>query len=255
MSAAAFTNLEFTGSRIRPAQTYGDLSSALRPISLLAADVTGLVAAAALTKWGFAYYCSLAIAGGSFTPLIAITLALFCASGLYSASVASPVTELRKIICSTGLAAVIVACLGTASINSRIVVARLAWLVVGMLLLAILRPLVRSLMIRSGHWLTPTVVIGSGVHADRLIGVLEKHKHLGFRPVAVLDDLGPASNRYSAIPRRHISEASIVAQRYGITHAIVADPDTETNGLREIASQFTGCFKEVLFIRDYTGIG
>ncbi|MFL6448761.1 MAG: undecaprenyl-phosphate galactose phosphotransferase WbaP [Bryobacteraceae bacterium] len=256
MSAAAVTNIEIADSRPGWAQKYREPSSALRPMSLLAADLAGLSLAAALISRTLDAHFSVHVSGSSFAPFMAIVFALFCASGLYRAPAASPVIELRKLICSTCLAALTIACLGPTSSDSRVVIARIAWLAAGMPLVAVLRPLVRSVMIRSGHWLTPTVVIGSGVHADRLLGILEKHKYLGFRPVAILDDLGASSNRYSAtVLRRNISEAAAVAQEYGITHAIVADPDTETNGLRDVASQFTGCFKDVLFIRDYTGIG
>jgi Undecaprenyl-phosphate galactose phosphotransferase WbaP len=256
MSAAAFSNIEISPSRDLSRARYADSSSVLRPITLVAADLAGLTISAVLTSRALGSYGSLHPSLGSFAPFMAIALALFCASGLYAVREANPVAELRKLICSVCLAGLAITCLGTASPDYRVVLSRLIWLGLSMPLVAVLRPFIRSVLIRSGHWLTPTVVIGSGVHADRLLGILEKQKHLGFRPVAILDDLGPASNRYSAnVIREHISSASSVAQRYGITHAIVADPDTETNGLRDVAPQFTSCFKRVLYIRDYSAIG
>lgn len=256
MSAAAVSNIEIANQHSRAFAKFAGSPSLLRPVSLCIADLSGLALACALVNYLLRNHSALQMGTGDFAPLTAVALAVLCASGLYTLPAASPVTEIRKLICAMCLAGLAVACLGGKASDPLAVGSRVACLALATPFIAVIRPSVRSVMISTGHWLTPTVVIGSGLHADRLLAILHKHKHLGFRPVAILDDLGPASNRYgSKVIREHISQAQAVARQYGISHAIVADPDTETNGLRGIASQFTGCFKQVLFIRDYAAIG
>ena len=256
MSATAYSNLEIRhSSRERITDAANPLRH-LRQASVFTGDVAGFMLAVTLACRLLELNLSTQGLLADLVLTVALPVALFCASGLYAVPAISPITEIRKLVCANALAGLNFTLLSIVTLDRRIFAARLLSLLVATLLIAVLRPSIRALLIRSGVWSRPTIIVGTGANADRLLGILKKHDYLGLRPVAVLDNLGPASNRYSdGIIREHISQASVIARRFGISHAIVADPETEVNGPNSLALQLSACFKDIIFIKDCSAIG
>ncbi len=175
---------------------------------------------------------------------LTVSVTLLCAIGLYSTKVMHTATELRKVICTVALATVVLAAIGkhSSAANAQAVIA------LGFLLqtvcLTLSRTLLRASMIRLGFWLTPTVIIGSGSLARTLAHVLEKHKHIGLQPVAILAD-----------PVDHLDHAARLKNQHRVSHAIIADPDLAGRDLESITRHYTQHFEQVTVVPSYPAIG
>jgi Undecaprenyl-phosphate galactose phosphotransferase WbaP len=73
------------------------------------------------------------------------------------------------------------------------------WLAFATPILVVFRSVLRLFLIRSGQGLAPVVIIGSGACASRLYGLLTKHKHLGLRPIGIVDQAHPDSECHAAV--------------------------------------------------------
>src|SRR5947209_8424446 len=181
MSTAVISHLE--NLRARSARQAGsrDLYVALWPAAFVSADVFALTIAAVLAR--------LCIGDPLTLPLsaVAIVVALFCASGLYQLRAADPITEIRRVFCSTCLAGLPLACLEAECSGRGFMASGLWWLGVATPLLATFRSVLRYFLIRSGQALTPAVIIGLRQYASPMRELLRKHKHLGFHPIAIVD--------------------------------------------------------------------
>jgi len=205
MSTAVISHLE--NLRTRSARETGsrDRYVTLWPTVLVTADVLGLMIAGVLARLCIGDVLTLHVSA------IAIVVAMFCASGLYRVRAVDPITELRIVFCSMCLAALSLACLEAECSDLGFIASALVWLGVAAPLLATLRSVLRCFLIRSGQGLTPALIIGSRTPAGRLSDLLAKHRHLGFRPIAIVDDAedlegchpavlaGPTSNFNAAI--------------------------------------------------------
>jgi lipopolysaccharide/colanic/teichoic acid biosynthesis glycosyltransferase len=182
MSAAVISHLENVRPRSRPRLHGGNIYSGFWPAILLSADVVALAVAAVLARpWTGNVW------EGPMSAL-AIVLSLFCASGLYQARAGDPATGLGGLFRSICLAGFVLACMAAESSERPSMLSGILWLAFATPILVTLRSILRSFLIRSGQGLTPALIIGSGARANRLRELLTKHKHLGLRPVAILDD-------------------------------------------------------------------
>jgi Undecaprenyl-phosphate galactose phosphotransferase WbaP len=94
------------------------------------------------------------------------------------------------------------------------------------------------------------VVFGAGATGRQLVELLEREPALGLKVAAVLDD----------DPRTHtppvlggLSLAPLLADRFGISCAIVAMPGTRPERLREIVSRYAYRFPRLLVVPNVSG--
>src|SRR6478609_6616319 len=97
MSTAVISHLENLRARSAPTASR-DLYLAFWPAALVSADMVALTIAAVLARLCMGDALTLPISA------VAIVVALFCASGLYQVRAVDPITEIRRVFCSTCLA-------------------------------------------------------------------------------------------------------------------------------------------------------
>jgi Undecaprenyl-phosphate galactose phosphotransferase WbaP len=238
-------------------QKMGNVSAPpwLRLVSLLLVDLGALILASFLMT---------AILGASVAPYLpfpeiarlTVSVALLCAIGLYSTKVMHPAIELQKVICAVALATVVLTTMQKHSSDTDAQAAIAMGFLLQTACLTLSRVLLRAVMIRLGFWLTPTVIVGSGPLAQSLVHILEKHKHIGLKPVAVLADPVPPTDLYGGrLLVDHLDNAARIKHQHRISHAIIADPDLAGRDLESITRRYTQCFEQVTFVPSHPAIG
>lgn len=227
----------------------------LRGICMAAGDIIGLLVSCFLAAGLLSFFAKPLL---SFSEIawLSIPVALFCAIGLYSRKATHPADELRKVI-----AALVLAGIASALVH------RYAWsagtaaaVIVGVFSQAAcvmcLRNLLRAAMIRLGIWSTPAVIIGSGPVAERLVHILEKHKHIGFKPVAILTDESPQNELLrNRLVVEHPANAKRLRDEYGIVHAIIADQDASSTERSSVTDRYESCFEQLIVVPSGPAIG
>jgi lipopolysaccharide/colanic/teichoic acid biosynthesis glycosyltransferase len=206
MSTAVISHLENLRARSAPTASR-DLYLAFWPAALVSADMVALTIAAVLARLCMGDALTLPISA------VAIVVALFCASGLYQVRAVDPITEIRRVFCSTCLAGLSLTCLQAEYSDRGFIGSGLLWFGIATPLLATFRSVLHWFLIRSGQGLTPAVIIGSRRSASPMRELLTRHKHLGFRPIAIVEAeqldgchpvvlAGSGSNSHAAIAIR-----------------------------------------------------
>lgn len=179
--SAVISHLQNVKPRSARAAGSRDLYVTLWPAVLVSADVLGVIIADLIARLCIGDLLTLPVSA------VAIVVAMFCASGLYPARAVDPITELRVLFCSMCLAGLSLACLEAECSHRGFIESDSVWFVFATPLLATFRSVLRLFLIRSGRGLTPAVIIGSRKPGARLSDLLTKHKHLGLRPIAIVD--------------------------------------------------------------------
>ena len=227
----------------------------LRGIFLVLADLGALVAASFLAAR------LLPSSATPFLPLseiawLSIPIALFCAIGLYSAKTTHPAIELRKVVVALALASIVLLSLHRYSGSNETRAAMIVGFFSQAACVTSFRTLLRAAMIRLGVWLTPAVIVGSGPVAESLVQILEKHKHIGFKPVAILTEESPQSESLRGrFLIEHPANASRLREEHGIAHAIIADPNVASGDRSTITERYGQWFDQVILIPSGPAIG
>jgi len=227
----------------------------LRGVSLLLADLGALLAAAflmaAVLPASAAPFLSL-----SEIACLTIPVALFCAIGLYSKKAVHPAVELRKVVCAVALASIVLASVHRYSSASDTQAAMIIGFLSQTACVIGFRTLLRATLIRLGLWLTPAVIIGSGPLAQSLIQILEKHKHIGLKPVAMVTAENPQSGSLSGrLLIEHPANARRLRDECGISHAIIAEEDLPAGNLEIMTEHYAQLFDQVILMANGPTIG
>jgi len=121
---------------------------------------------------------------------IVVPLLMLCGAGLYSTDIIHPAVELRKLTGAMALAAIILAISGPDPLTIRALLIAVLGFSLRALFLTLARTILHSVMNRTGLGLRHTLIIGSGALPQQVFQTIEKHRHLGLKAVAVLDDPG-----------------------------------------------------------------
>jgi len=227
----------------------------LRGVSLLLADLGALLAALLVTA------ALPAASAAPFLPLseiacLTIPVALFCAIGLYSKKAVHPAVELRKVVCAVALASIVLASVHRYSSASDTQAAMIIGFLSQTACVIGFRTLLRATLIRLGLWLTPAVIIGSGPLAQSLIQILEKHKHIGLKPVAMVTAENPQSGSLSGrLLIEHPANARRLRDECGISHAIIAEEDLPAGNLEIMTEHYAQLFDQVILMANGPTIG
>ncbi len=251
MSTAALFSVESVRHALLHKTERASAPAWLRLVSMLVADLGALVLAsffmAAILRTPTASLLSLSEVGR-----LALPVAMFCAIGLYSTGAMHPAVELRKVICAVALATLLSPTVQKYSPAVPVQVLMAISFLSQTACIALARVLLRASMIRFGFWVTPTVIIGSGPLAQSLVHVLEKHKHIGLKPVAVLADPVPQPELYgNRVLVDHLDNAARIKDQHRICHAIIADADLGGRAMESIANRFG----QVTFVPSLPSIG
>src|SRR3954454_14095269 len=203
----------------------------LRGMFLVAADLGALLVASFLASGLLPFS---AVPSMSFPEMgwMILPIAMFCAIGLYSTRTTHPALELRKVVVAVALASIVLPLVHRYSGSTETSIAIIVGFFSQTACVMCFRTLIRAAMMRLGVWLTPAVIIGSGPMAESLVHILEKHKHIGFKPVAILTDETLENESLQArLLIEHPANANRLGEESGMPHTIMADP-TPASGER-----------------------
>ncbi len=185
-----------------------------------------------------------------------VPIALFCAIGLYSTTTMHPALELRKVVVAVALASIVLPLVHHYSGSTETRVGIIVGFFLQTACVMCFRTLLRAAMMRMGLWLTPAVIIGSGPVVESLVQILEKHKHIGFKPVAILTDETLANESLrTRLLIEHPLNANRLREEYGIVHAIIADHNVPSGGHSTSAEHYEQWFEQVIVIPSSPAIG
>jgi Undecaprenyl-phosphate galactose phosphotransferase WbaP len=231
--------------------------------SILAADLTAFWVAFISAVWIRHAF------GGQFIPsdywrflaLLPGFIIVFGAMGLYPGVGIHPVRELRGIVYANSIGYLMMMAgtflSKTGTLYSRLAFAG-AW-AFSIVLVALFRNLVRTVLGRQSWWGLPVVVLGAGTAGTRLVDMLRRQPSLGLKVAAILDD-DPVTHtlaRSGDAPPviGGLSLAPLLADQWGIDYAIVAMPRVEPARLGEILSRYAHRFSHFLVIPNISSLG
>jgi Undecaprenyl-phosphate galactose phosphotransferase WbaP len=227
----------------------------LRGTSLVLADLGALLVASYLTT-GLLAFSAVPVMSLPEMAWLIVPIALFCAIGLYSTRTTHPALELRKVVIAVALASIVILLLHRYSGSAETPVAMIVGFFSQAACVMCFRTLLRAAMMRLGVWLTPAVIIGSGPVAESLVHILEKHKHIGFKPVAILTNQTLDNESLCArLLIEHPANVNRLREEYGIAHAIIADHNVLSSDCSTLTEHYEQWFEQVIVIPNSPAIG
>jgi Undecaprenyl-phosphate galactose phosphotransferase WbaP len=186
-----------------------------------------------------------------FVPLLLGFVVVYAAMGLYPGVGLHPVRELRGIVYANSV--VYLAMMASTFLSKTgILFSRLAFTgawALSIALVILFRNLVRSGLARRPWWGIPVVVFGSGKTGRRVVELLSAQPSLGLKVAVVLDD-DPTTDSSGSL-----ALAPLLADRYGLSYAIVAMPNVGTARLHEILRRYAHRFRHFLVIPKIAELG
>ncbi|HXG34505.1 MAG TPA: undecaprenyl-phosphate galactose phosphotransferase WbaP [Bryobacteraceae bacterium] len=215
----------------------------LTGLALLAGDLAGLMAAAALGVAAWSAIHPEAPAWGVW-PLGAVCVAAYALFGLYPGVGINPAEELRRVVLAVSLvylAGSAAIFLGKqAALHSRGVYV-CSW-AAALVLAPAARGVIRGLCASRSWWGAPVLIVGAGEAARTVLRRLAEEPALGWRPFAVVDE------------REARELAGELASALRIRHVLVAMPETSRAELLRSVERLGAVFPHVIVVPDLLGM-
>jgi Undecaprenyl-phosphate galactose phosphotransferase WbaP len=259
------------GTQVAFSQPAGRLEEVARPpvvahawpaatsLVLLGADVLAMLAARplAMALWRcFHPAAGLPMLLDFWEPLGLFALT-YAALGMYSGGTLGAVEELRRAVLGVAFACLLLTA-------SPLFLRHTGPYPRGMAVLsacftAIFVPLSRAFARRLFSsrlwWGVPVIVLGSGDTAQILIERLRHHPHMGFKPVACLDNHDDKQRACAGVPvAGPLSVARDLAKSLRIRHALVAMPGVARTDLVWMLDDWGAVFRHVILIPNLFGL-
>lgn len=199
------------------------------------------------------------IAAASVVPCVVAWVGVRAVLGLYPGYGLDQVEELRRQTYALFATLTIVVVFAFASnfggALSRILI--FGW-ALGLLLAApVARSFVKSVIRRTGLWGKPVVVLGPREARSQMLKALQKQWHLGFKSVGAFDNrLAPGEDGVlEGVPyERALTDAIVMARKYGLDTAIFAMPQASHEHLVKLVSLASTYFRYVIVMSNLHGI-
>lgn len=194
-----------------------------------------------------------------FAPSLFIFFSVFVAMGLYPGIGVNPVSEFRRIVVGTATSYLLIIA-ATFFAKESTSYSRVIFLFappLSIILLLISRAAVRHWCSTKAWWGIPTVILGADNIGQAVLRILHNQPHLGFRPIALLDQYLRQVDLPGEITRNilvgDLSLAPVFAHIHQSCYAIVTIPGLSDRHLTELTSEYVGGFSYVLSITDLFG--
>jgi Undecaprenyl-phosphate galactose phosphotransferase WbaP len=194
-----------------------------------------------------------------FTPAILIFFGIFAVSGLYSGIATSPVEEFRLILRASSTSFLLLIgstfFLRNGIISSRLVIV-LGWILTVVVVPAS-RRVTRGWCSRKQWWGIPTVIIGECAAGQMMLELLEGHRRVGLRPVALLVEQDAdfhVTQPSMRVFRGDLTHARGFADEYRNCYAVVAMPTSGSARIRAVLNEYGSHYRRVLIIPDLFGM-
>jgi Undecaprenyl-phosphate galactose phosphotransferase WbaP len=195
----------------------------------------------------------------SFYPGVAVLITAFAIGGLYPSFGTSPIDEFRLILRSS--AAGFLALAGAtylfreAAFSSRSVFL-MAWLFT-VLLVPFARRIARGFFSRQAWWGIPVVIFSEDAAGTMMLDLLQGHKRLGLRPVALLSATPQPDGIHSVrrpIVHDDLSTGAAAARRHPGAYALLAMPNADSHEIARTFRENCRDFRNVLIIPAMFGL-
>ena len=199
-----------------------------------------------------------AIAIASIVPNVVAWVGLRAALGLYPGYGLDQVEELRRqtvaLVATITIIAVFAFALQLGDSLSRIFL--FAWALSLLLVAPVTRYIVKAMLMRSGWWGKPVVILGDDKAGAQIVNVLQKEWQLGFKPAGFFyNRIGPADGAAQGGPYLGtLNDAAAMAREHGVDTAVFAMQDTEPEHLVKLVGQASNCFRYVMVMPNLGGI-
>ena len=192
-----------------------------------------------------------------FLPGLLLFVGIFTMVGLYPGVALHPVEELRRIVNATSFTYLIVVGV-TFLLKQSAAYSRATFVVAWMMSIALVlvfRALARTLCCDKPWWGFPTVVLGSGDHADVIVRTLKRHRTLGLKPIAILDEHpAPQSRLTDDYIRGDLSLAETLSRSQRVRYGIIAMPTLSGRELCSWINRYAHGFDYLIVIPDLAGL-
>ena len=189
-------------------------------------------------------------------PALTLFIFGFAIERMYTIVGSNPADELRRATLATTLGYVAIAAAtfmmrGGEYYSRGIFV--IAWLL-SLMSVPLGRALVRKFFAPMSWWGYPVVVLGAGKTGEMIVKTLRRQPELGLKPIAILDDDPSKHGLLLDLPvPGGLNLAADLAQRGGVSYAIVAMPGVPHARLLEIVESYAYTFSHLIVIPDLFG--
>jgi Undecaprenyl-phosphate galactose phosphotransferase WbaP len=245
-------------------RTYQALVSRVSPLatslSLFAADILSVLIARsiAIVVWHqINPLVTTALDFGIWFSAMLFPIA-YAGFGLYGAKGYGSVEELRRVV--TGSALVSLVLTTTTFLVRDFTNYSRGLFISSFVLVAVLVPISRAILrhycASRPWWGVPVLILGAGKTAHLVVESLRKQPHVGFKPIACLDD-DPLKRGFCAgVPvAGPLSLAAEIGRSLKIHHALIAMPSLDRFVLVKVVERWAATFSHVLVIPNLFGIG
>lgn len=190
-------------------------------------------------------------------PILMLFICAFAFVGLYQGAALNPVEELRLAWLATTLMYLFLGSISfmfnVAEVYSRGAFV-IAWLS-SLVLVPTFRAFTRRMLAHQSWWGYPVVVLGAGETGRTVVRMLQSQPGFGLKPVAFLDDDSGKWGDLEGIPvLGGLDLAPVLAEQYGVRHALLAMPGAPRARLLEIIEVYGGVFPRLYLIPDLFGV-
>jgi Undecaprenyl-phosphate galactose phosphotransferase WbaP len=205
-----------------------------------------------------------AIAIASIVPNVVAWIGLRGALGLYPGYGLDQVEELRRqtiaLVATITIIAVFAFAFQLGNSLSRVFL--FAWALSLLLVAPVARYIVKAMLMRSGWWGKPIVILGDDKTGAQIVNVLQKEWQLGFKPVGFFyNRIGPAEGAAEGGPSAEggpylgtLNDAAAMAREYGVDTVVFAMQDTDPAHLVKLVGQASNSFRYVMVMPNLGGI-
>ncbi len=186
--------------------------------------------------------------------ILPLLSAAYAFSGLYKAVLLHPAEELRRVSVITAIVAVtcVVSVLLLGRPESAVAVIALAG-VLAVLLVPACRVLARVFFARADWWGCPVVVVGTGTSGRAVIRTLHRWPELGLRPVALVQEDAPRSEKGTPVIN-DLDQAPVLAARHDVPYAVVAMQGQDARELSVLLDHYSRYFRRVFVVPDVSSV-
>ncbi|HAE23366.1 MAG TPA: undecaprenyl-phosphate galactose phosphotransferase WbaP [Spirochaetaceae bacterium] len=193
----------------------------------------------------------------SYWPYLPAFILVFFGIHLYPGVALAPAEELRRFAIASffGHMGIILSLyLDERVITPYSVAFAISWLVSVPGLIAV-RTFTRGLLSKTEWWGIPVVIFGAGKTGKMIVDRLHKHRSIGYKPIALLDDDPALRGEYAGVPIIHgVDRGPELAKGLKISTAIVAMPGVDRHRLYEIMGACVSAYRYHVLIPDFFGM-
>jgi Undecaprenyl-phosphate galactose phosphotransferase WbaP len=203
------------------------------------------------------FFGSLQLAGHIFSldlwlrslPVVAITILVLGAAGLYPALGMGLLEETKQVVMCVSFVQLGSICSYWATRSMTDQAQSLGFWALSVVTVPLGRWFVRGILSRKHWWGEAVILIGSGGPLGDIFNLLTRHPRFGLYPIGVLSEAGGVPACAASMPVLHSLETGITfAQQHKIYTAVVVQGSAGGSSVSDATSRYAGCFPKLVVV-------